>query len=125
MRSRSRPLSPHLQIYKVQLTSFLSIMHRVSGLFLITALIGLAAGLCTLAAGPLWFKKMIEFYQSWMGKMLILSWGISIFYHGFNGVRHLIWDVGYGYELLQVYKSGWSVLLFTVGAAIALGVRLF
>jgi succinate dehydrogenase / fumarate reductase, cytochrome b subunit len=108
--SPHRPLSPHLQIYKIQMTSFLSILHRVTGAVLVSALIALVFWILALASGPLCHQRMMHFYETWLGKALLLAWWCCFSYHLSNGIRHLMWDAGYGYALKDVYLSGWVVI---------------
>ncbi|MEN8237152.1 MAG: succinate dehydrogenase, cytochrome b556 subunit [Pseudomonadota bacterium] len=109
--SHKRPLSPHLQIYKPQLTSVLSIMHRLTGVFLSAGAVVFALWILSLAQGPEYFKCMQWFTYHFIGRTFLLAWTFAFFYHLCNGIRHLFWDAGYGYELPQVYKSGWAVVL--------------
>ena len=111
-----RPLSPHLQIYKPQLTSVLSIAHRAAGVVLSVGSIFLVWWLVAAAASDDAFDAAQAFWRSWFGVLLIFGWTYSLFFHLCNGVRHLVWDVGYGFELKQTYLSGWIV----VGASAAL-----
>lgn len=108
-----RPLSPHLQIYKPQLTSVLSITHRLTGLALTTAVLALVLWVFALASQPSCFQSMIQFYQGWLGKLLLLTWWSCFFYHFANGIRHLAWDSGLGFEIKETYISGWGVTIFT------------
>ncbi len=118
-----RPLSPHLQIYKPQLTSTLSILHRVTGLALALGSIALIYWLSAAAAGPDAFAVAQAIAGSWLGQLLILGWTFALFYHLANGIRHLAWDTGRGFELKAVYASGWTVVIaaavLTIAAFIA------
>ncbi len=102
MTSPDRPLSPHLQIYRPQLTSVLSILHRATGVALSLGTLLLVYWLIALAL-----------IGSWLGRLLLFGWTIAFFYHLANGVRHLVWDAGRGYELPVVYASGWTVVIAT------------
>ena len=113
MDTRGRPLSPHLQIYQPQLTSVLSITHRVTGNALTIGSLLLVYWLVAAAAGPDAFNRAQSFMGSWLGLLLLFAWSISLFYHLFNGIRHLFWDAGVGLELPAVYASGWAVLVAT------------
>jgi succinate dehydrogenase / fumarate reductase cytochrome b subunit len=108
-----RPLSPHLQIYKPQLTSVMSIMHRLTGIILTTAVLALVLWLFAVASAQTCFESMIHFYQTWFGKLLLWGWWTCFFYHLGNGIRHLAWDSGHGFELKETYASGWAVAAFT------------
>jgi succinate dehydrogenase / fumarate reductase, cytochrome b subunit len=113
MISDPRPLSPHLQIYRWQLTSVLSILHRITG-------VGLAAGAITLvswfgaaADGPASFASFQGYLGSPIGLVVLFGCSVALFYHLCNGIRHLCWDMGRGLDLKSVYASGWSVLAAT------------
>ncbi|MBI3451611.1 MAG: succinate dehydrogenase, cytochrome b556 subunit [Rhodospirillales bacterium] len=110
-----RPLSPHLQIYKPQLTSVLSILHRATGIALAVGTSVLVWWLVAAAAGPAAFATVQGFLGSWIGKLMLLGWSVSLFYHLANGIRHLFWDAGYGFELKTAYASGWAVVAATAG----------
>lgn len=114
--TRSRPISPHLQIYQPQLTSVLSIAHRGTGVALCAGLFLLAYWLVALALGPSAYAEAQAAIGSPLGRFALFLWTFCFFYHMCNGVRHLVWDAGLGFELDQVYLSGKIV----VGAAAAL-----
>ena len=120
MPSGQRPLSPHLQVYKPQLTSILSILHRITGVALAAGTLVLAWWLIAAAAGPAAFADAEAVIGSWIGLALLLGWTFALFFHLSNGIRHLFWDAGKGYELATVYGSGWAVvgasLVLTAGA---------
>ena len=113
MISDSRPLSPHLQVYRPQLTSVLSILHRFSGLALSVGTILLVWWLVAAAAGPGPFSGAQQFIGSWFGLLLLFGWSVALFYHLCNGLRHLWWDTGNGLDLKFVYASGWAVVAGT------------
>jgi succinate dehydrogenase / fumarate reductase, cytochrome b subunit len=108
-----RPLSPHLQIYRPQLTSVLSIMHRIAGVALALGAIVLVWWLIAGAVGERYFDLVQGFLRSWFGLLLLFGWSVALFYHLLNGIRHLFWDAGYGFELKQAYASGYAVLAGT------------
>ncbi|MGE0259465.1 MAG: succinate dehydrogenase, cytochrome b556 subunit [Alphaproteobacteria bacterium] len=108
-----RPLSPHLQIYRWQLTSVLSILHRFSGIALTVGTILLVWWLVAAANGPESFESAQWFLGSWLGLLLLFGWSVALFYHLCNGIRHLWWDTGRGLDLRGVYASGWAVLIAT------------
>ncbi len=113
---KERPLSPHLQVYKPQLTSMLSILHRGTGIFLSLGAPLLVYWLAAIAGGPQAYEKFHALAQNWFVTLLLLGWVFSLYYHLCNGIRHLFWDVGRGFEIEDLYKSGWLVL----GAALGL-----
>ncbi|HZT18514.1 MAG TPA: succinate dehydrogenase, cytochrome b556 subunit [Dongiaceae bacterium] len=110
-----RPISPHLQIYQPQLTSVLSILHRITGLALAAGTIVLVYWLIAVAAGPAAFATAQAIAGSWIGRLLLFGWTFALFYHLLNGIRHLFWDAGLGFDLKTVYASGRAVV---IGAAV-------
>ena len=119
-----RPLSPHLHIYRPELTSVLSIMHRLTGAALCLALPLWAAFLWSLSTGYSNFECMTHFCSALWVQPLFLCVILGYVYHALNGVRHLMWDRGCGLELKQVYTSGWIVLGLTMCLTAILGVLL-
>lgn len=113
MISDPRPLSPHLQIYRWQLTSVLSILHRVTGVALSVGTLLLVWWLVAAATGPQAYAAVQAFIGSWVGLVLLFGWSVALFYHLCNGIRHLVWDTGHGLDLPSVYSSGWIVLAAT------------
>lgn len=111
---KERPLSPHLQVYRPQLTSMLSILHRGTGVFLSLGTVLLVCWLGAIAAGPQQYAEFQSFTAHWFVQLLLLGWTFSLFYHLSNGIRHLFWDVGRGFELDDLYRSGWIVLISAV-----------
>lgn len=122
---RKRPLSPHLTIYKPQITSVLSITHRLTGIFLFLGAFIFVWELAAAAKGGKAFECYIGFATSWVGLSIATLWIISLFYHLFNGIRHLFWDMGYGFELRTVTISGILVILGTILCSMALLFTLF
>ena len=113
MPQSARPLSPHLGIYKWQLTMTLSIVHRATGIALAVGTIMLLALLVSLAAGPQAFECVREFCGSGIGMFLLLGWSWSLCFHLCNGIRHLFWDAGKGFDIPHAYMSGWSVVVIS------------
>lgn len=117
----NRPLSPHLSIYKPQITTILSISHRFTGLG-ISALL-YAGGIGALFSSGSSFPEIVQLIQHNVPSFLILATktaiGGSLIYHTLNGVRHLVWDVGYGFQLKHLYMSGYVVVVLTaIGTAL-------
>ena len=110
MNSSNRPLSPHLQVYRPQLTSVLSITHRATGIGLSFGIILLITWLVAAAAGENYFIIVNSIVTSWFGKLVLLGFTWALFYHLCNGIRHLFWDAGFGFELSTVYKSGYATI---------------
>jgi succinate dehydrogenase / fumarate reductase cytochrome b subunit len=117
----NRPLSPHLQVYKPQLTSVLSILHRITGAVLAVGTLLVTYWLSALAGGPETFASANAILGSVLGKIVLFFWSWALFYHLANGIRHLIWDTGFGFDLPTVYLSG----KIMVGASFALTVLLW
>ena len=108
-----RPLSPHLQIYTPQMTSILSIMNRVTGIAVSVGTLLLVWWLVAAASGPAAFATVQGFIASPVGLFVLFGWTASLFFHFFNGIRHLAWDAGFGFDLPQTYASGWAVVAAT------------
>lgn len=107
---RGRPLSPNIQIYRPQLTSVLSIVNRITGIVLSLYAVALVVWLLAAAAGPQVYSMAHVFIQSWAGQILLFGGTFSFYLHLCGGIRHLVWDVGYGFELRTIYGSGWTVV---------------
>jgi succinate dehydrogenase / fumarate reductase cytochrome b subunit len=118
MPSVNRPLSPHLQVYRPQLTSMMSISHRLTGLALSVGTIFLIWQLFAAASGPGEYAFFQMLAGSWVGLLLLLGWSFALFYHLANGIRHLAWDAGYGFSLPQTYRSGWLVIAIAIALTI-------
>ena len=114
-RTVQRPLSPFMfpRWYRFQITSTLSILHRITGIGLALGSVVLACWLIAVAAGGELFAATHAFIASPVGTLLLFLWSIAFFYHLCNGIRHLAWDAGYGFELRQAYRSGYAVLAVT------------
>ena len=109
-----RPLSPHLQIYRWQLTSVMSMLHRISGVTLVGGTLLLTWWLVAAVEGPEEFEVVQGVIGSWYGQAVLLGFTLALFYHLCNGIRHLVWDLGLGLELDAVYRSGRAVIIATV-----------
>ena len=111
-----RPLSPFMfpTWYRFQITSALSILHRLTGIALAVGSILLVWWLISVAAGAWVFAVTHAFLASPIGLVLLFGWSVAFFYHLCNGVRHLAWDAGYGFEIRSAARSGYAVLAATV-----------
>ena len=109
--NRPRPLSPHLQIYKPQITSVLSIMHRITGVSLSIGSIILVAWVVALASGLESYSDFINITNHWFSHLILFGFTFALYYHLSNGIRHLFWDAGFGFELKSVYLSGLLVVV--------------
>ncbi|MBF97305.1 MAG: hypothetical protein CFH34_00523 [Alphaproteobacteria bacterium MarineAlpha9_Bin4] len=114
MKNKNRPLSPHLSIYKPQITSILSISHRISGVFQSLGLLIIIILLLSLLLGENYHKYYMSFIESYLGKLFIFFYIFSLSYHMFNGIRHILWDLGFGFEMKNVYYSGYTIIFLTL-----------
>lgn len=114
MATIERPLSPHLQIYKPQLTSVLSIIHRGTGVFLSLGALFFSYWLFTIANGPEAYADFQQHVETWYGNILLFLWVFSLFYHLCNGIRHLCWDIGYGFDIKTTYFTGYITIAMSV-----------
>ena len=112
----NRPLSPHLSIHKKVLTSVFSIFHRITGIGLSLGSVLITTWVSLIALGPKFFFIFELLAHSLIFKLILFLWTLAIFYHLFNGIRYLFWTYGLGMDLKTVYKSGYLILLLTLGA---------
>jgi succinate dehydrogenase / fumarate reductase cytochrome b subunit len=124
-QTNNRPLSPHLQIYRPQITSVLSILHRMTGVALAVGLLLLTYWLSAAAYGPEAFSRAQDFLGSWVGLLLLFPWTYCLFYHLCNGIRHLFWDAGWGLELQAIRASGIVVVAASLALTAALWISAF
>jgi len=118
MTNGSRPLSPHLQIYRPQITSVLSITHRITGAALAVGAIVLVWWLLAAANGPESYDRATGFLGSFFGLLILFLWTFALWFHFCAGIRHLFWDLGYAMELPQIYLGGWIVVGASIGLTI-------
>ena len=111
--TRMRPLSPHLQVYRPQMTSVMSIMHRAAGIVLTTGTWVVAAWLVSLALGEATYGVVTAATGHPLGQFVLFGYSVALIYHALNGVRHLGWDMGFGLTIPQVYRNGRVVLALT------------
>lgn len=114
MAAGNRPLSPHLQIYRPQITSALSIFHRFTGAALAAGLLLFVYWLAALAAGNAAYASALAVLGAWPVKLLLFLFTFAFFYHLSNGLRHLWWDTGRGFEISEVNASGYAVIISAV-----------
>ncbi len=110
----NRPLSPHLSIYRWPITMTLSILHRLTGVAMAIGFVVLAGWLFDTAAGEDTYNKMVAMLDNPVGCVLLVGWSFSFFLHLGNGIRHLLWDAGYGFEKVEANTSAWLVLIEAV-----------
>jgi succinate dehydrogenase / fumarate reductase, cytochrome b subunit len=112
----SRPLSPHLQIYRPQMTSVLSIFHRMAGAFLSIGLLLVVCILVAAATGPEPYARVMQFINKPIGQIILFGWTAALYFHLFNGIRHLIWDTGRLFKIEHATLAGFVVILSAAGA---------
>ncbi len=120
MATDNRPLSPHLQVYRPQLTTVLSISHRATGIVLSLGMAVVVVWLLALSSGPEAYDRLIGLLASVPGLVFLLVWTFSLFFHLFNGIRHLLWDAGWLLDLRGAYASGWTVVVLSILLTIAI-----
>ena len=113
-----RPLSPHLQVYRWPISMALSISHRVTGVGLALGTVLMTWWLLAAAAGPGSFALVQEFLGSVLGVVLLLGWSAALIFHLFTGIRHLLWDIGRGFDDRVYRASAWAVLAATAAATL-------
>ncbi len=113
-----RPLSPHIQVYRWQITSVLSITHRLTGLWLGVGALALSAWLVMLVDAPAAFRAYVGFFHTPFGIVLLVTWSWALFYHLLNGLRHLFWDLGWGFERARYVATGWTVVVLSLALTI-------
>ncbi|MDE1894368.1 MAG: succinate dehydrogenase, cytochrome b556 subunit [Pseudomonadota bacterium] len=114
MADTQRPLSPHVQIYKWQVQMTTSIVHRATGVALAVGTLLVVAGLLHLAAGEASYAHFKEIAGSPPGLILLFGWSWALFYHLCNGVRHLLQDAGFGFEIAQFVRSSWLSIVASI-----------
>jgi succinate dehydrogenase / fumarate reductase, cytochrome b subunit len=119
---RERPLSPHLQVWRWHITMATSIAHRVTGVALYVGALIAAAWAISLAAGPDAYASFKSLMGSPLGLVVMFGLSVSFFYHLANGVRHLVWDAGHGFEVKSANASAVFVFAFTAAATLAVWV---
>ncbi len=119
MADAKRPISPHLSVYRWQISNSLSILHRATGVMMSIGGVVLTLWLLGVAAGPDSYLMVVDWLGSPLGLLLLLGWSYCFFFHLSNGVRHLFWDAGYGFDLPRARASGVAVM--AISAALTVG----
>lgn len=119
VRAKPRPRSPHLQIYKPQLSSVLSITHRATGVGLSLGVVLFVAWLVALAGGAESYATFVSYAQNWFGELILFGFSFAFLYHMCCGIRHLLWDAGYFLDIKDVYKTG-KIMVATVLVMLAI-----
>ncbi|MBT3307804.1 MAG: succinate dehydrogenase, cytochrome b556 subunit [Alphaproteobacteria bacterium] len=110
----NRPLSPHLQVYKFRITMAVSILQRITGSGLAVGLLVFTYWLAAAAYGPDAYATAQAFLTSWFGMLLLLGFTIALYFHLCNGIRHLFWDIGWGFEMETTTASSVAIIVGTV-----------
>ena len=118
MSNNNHPVSPHVQIYRLPLTAILSITHRLTGVFLAFGCLLLVWLLAAGAQGAEAYEALVVHYQAWYGQIFVLGFLFSLYLHFCNGIRHLFWDVGYGFELETVDLTAKLAIAMALGLTV-------
>ena len=113
MATNQRPLSPHLQVYRPQITSVLSILHRMTGVALAFGAFGVAYWLLAVSASDMRYQQFADLAASLPAHLVFAAFSWCLVYHLLNGIRHLVWDAGKGFEIRQFTTSGWIVVVLS------------
>ena len=120
MPARARPTSPHLGIYQWQIGNSLSILHRLTGVVLALGLLALCYWLVSLAGGEQSYAAAAKVFASPLGILALVGWTFAFMYHLLNGVRHLLWDAGYGFERMPRHVSGWFAVCGSIAVTLCI-----
>ena len=118
MNDSNNPLSPHLQIYRWHISSLLSITHRIAGIINLLALILIFFWLTALSFGENSYELFLLIINSFFGKFILIGFTWSMNFHLLSGIRHLVWDLGYGFEIKTANVSGIIVIIFSLALTI-------
>lgn len=118
MPTPDRPLSPHLQVYRPMYTMVLSMSHRISGVFQSVGLLLLVGWLMAAASGAHSYAAAERFFSHALVRVLLAAWVVAFWYHFFAGIRHLVWDAGYGFDKQTARRSGELVVVLAVLASL-------
>ena len=114
MNDSKNPLSPHLQIYRWHISSLLSITHRISGIINLLALILIFFWFIVISLGEINYELFLLIINSFLGKFILIGFTWSMSFHLLSGIRHLVWDMGYGFEIKTANISGITVIIFSL-----------
>jgi len=118
MNDSKNPLSPHLQIYRWHISSLLSITHRISGVINLLALILIFFWLIFLSLGENNYQSFLLIINSFIGKFILIGFTWSMSFHLLSGIRHLVWDLGYGFEIKTANITGVIVIISSLALTI-------
>jgi succinate dehydrogenase / fumarate reductase cytochrome b subunit len=122
MPTRARPTSPHWQIYRWQIGNSLSILHRITGVLLALGLVALSYWFVSLAGGPDSYAAASRVFANPLGLLVLVGWTFAFLFHLLNGVRHLFWDAGRGFERAERHAGGWFAVLGAAALTLCLWV---
>jgi succinate dehydrogenase / fumarate reductase, cytochrome b subunit len=122
MPPRARPTSPHWQIYRWQIGNSLSILHRITGALLALGLVALSYWFVSLAGGPDSYAAASRVFANPLGLLVLVGWTFAFLFHLLNGVRHLFWDAGRGFERAERHAGGWFAVLGAAALTLCLWV---
>ena len=114
MKDSQNPLSPHIQIYRWQISSLLSITHRITGIVNLLALVFIFFWLIFLSLGESNYEIFLSIINSFIGKFILIGFTWSMSFHLLSGIRHLVWDLGYGFEIKTANITGLIVIIFSL-----------
>jgi len=115
IKSTSRPLSPHLQIYRPMLSTTMSITHRITGVGLALGMLGFVWWLSAAATSDHYFELVQAFFYNWFGRLVLFGMSWALIHHMLGGLRHFVWDSGHGYKLTHVE---WLVRANIIGSVL-------
>ncbi|WP_072369860.1 succinate dehydrogenase, cytochrome b556 subunit [Hyphomicrobium sp. NDB2Meth4] len=113
-RTRARPLSPHLQIYKPQINMVMSIVHRITGTALYVGTVLLAWWLFAAATGPEYFAFVNGLFATWFGMVVLVGFSWALIHHALGGLRHFVWDTGAAFDIPSVNLLSWGTIILSV-----------
>lgn len=114
MSELGQPTSPHLSVYRWPITMTLSILHRMTGVALTAGLVVFVAWLMAVAGGNADYAEFVDLMQTPLGRIALVGWSFAFFFHLCNGIRHLFWDAGLGFEKSQANASAWIAIAASV-----------
>lgn len=120
-----RPTSPHLQIYRWTITMAMSVAHRATGIALTAGTVLLAWWLMSAAAGPNAYANVQWFLETWIGRLVLFGYTWALLHHMFGGIRHFIWDLGYGFKPGEREGLAWANLVCSIGGTVLIWVIAF
>jgi succinate dehydrogenase / fumarate reductase cytochrome b subunit len=109
-----RPISPHIQVYRWQVQMVTSILHRASGIVLALGSLLFVWGLVALAAGPAQWADFSDCIRSVPGFVILFGWSWALAYHLVNGIRHLIQDAGWAFQIKDFVRNSWTTIIVSL-----------